>query len=295
MTSTRGNWLRCVLGGLAVLVVGAPTVRAQGPDPFKPYNWMYVPYTTAIGPAGPGAGQSAASMGRSALGGANQFDTYMMELQGAGRASREKYGIGMPYYRAAVDPLFDRDGRREYQPNRRTEATFEDTMDRVNQKYFAYFSEKDPKKRANLLRDYKLTQRTFSRSSLLNRRGGLREDLRGASELDTSPRARSDARLDDDRESPRDTLKSRTRSSEGAPGTSVRDRSGGASSRDRSIPPAPEIGSTTGRRAVRPGRTPSEVLDRSRRFDEKMPSSRRSIDGRSSDSRAIPAAPPLAD
>ena len=63
MTSTRGNWLRCVLGGLTVLVGGATNAWAQGfgPDPFRPYNSMYDPYVFGTAPAGWGGPNAAAA------------------------------------------------------------------------------------------------------------------------------------------------------------------------------------------------------------------------------------------
>jgi hypothetical protein len=285
MTSTRGNWLRSIFVGLTVLVMGASTVWAQGfgPDPFKPYNSIYAPYTSAIGPATPGAGQSVGVMGR----GPNQFQDYLNEIQGFSRAANEKYGIGLPYYRTAIDPRFDRDGRREYQPNRRTEPTFEETMDRVSQKYLAYFSEKDPQKRTTLIRDYNLAQRNLSRTPS-SRRSGLRDDLRGAGLSGLGLRNRSGAPLDDDPAIGRETLRSRNRGSDEG-GISRTGRGTGG----RTIPPAPEIDPLPSNRAGGHGRTPSETLDRARRFDDRMPSSRGSRDARPAGSRAIPAAPPL--
>ena len=88
MTSTRGNWLRSLLAGLGIVgaAAAAPTVWAQGfgPDPFRPYNSQYDAYTYPMGPATPDAG--GAAIPRSGVRSANQFQEYLNEIQGVGRA-----------------------------------------------------------------------------------------------------------------------------------------------------------------------------------------------------------------
>ncbi len=248
MTSTRGNWLRLVLAALSVLLMGVSTARAQGfgPDPYQPWSSMYEPYVRAIGPASPGAGQSGGAVGRAGWSSANQFQQYMLEQQGAWRAGVQRYGIGTPYYRSAVDPLFDTEGKRDYLPNRQTAQTFEDGMDRVTRKYLAYFSEKDPKKRAILMRDYRLTERNFNRL-MSSRRGSLPDELGGAARGGSGLRTGLGTRLDDENATAREMLRSRTRLSDGDTETS---RGGRAAAGDRVIPRAPEIGPSTGRRAT---------------------------------------------
>ncbi len=63
----------------------------------------------------------------------------------------------MPYYRSAVDPAFA-GANREYQPNRKSNRTFEQTQELLTQKYLAFFEERDPKRRAQLMRDYEQTR-----------------------------------------------------------------------------------------------------------------------------------------
>jgi hypothetical protein len=176
MVSSRNRWLRSLLAGLGILAapVGASTVWAQPIDPFRPFNSQYDAYRYPIGPATPEGGQSA-PMALSGVRGANQYQNYLNELQGAGGAGVEHNGIGMPYFRSAVDPRFDRDGSREYRPNRKTDETFERTQALITEKYFAYFTEKDPKKRAELLRNFNRARSQVTRA--LSARGAKSERL----------------------------------------------------------------------------------------------------------------------
>ena len=88
------------------------TLLAQGygPDPFRPYNSQYDPYTYPMGPASPAGGGRSDIMTRMGNSGANQYQGYLDELAGQARQGSERYGIGMPYYRSAVDPNFDPEG-----------------------------------------------------------------------------------------------------------------------------------------------------------------------------------------
>ena len=198
----------------------------------------------------------------------------------------------MPYFRAAVDPSFDVEGRRDYSPNRSSEPTFEENLDRVTRKYVAYFSEKDPTKRAILMRDYKLTERNFSRM-LASRRSVLRDSARSAAQPGSGVRGGSAGRVDETQAAARAMLNSRTRPSEG----DATARRRGDAAGDRAIPPAPDIlGVPSGRRTGRAGRTPTETLDRARRMEDDLPSTRGSTDRRPSrGSGTTPAPPPVDD
>ncbi len=167
MRSQRGDWLGSWV--LAAIFVVAPavstTVHAQpgfGPDPFWPYNNQYTPYTTPMGPASPDAGQGSPTVGRPGFAGANQFQSYLDGLSGPGRNASDRSTVGVPGYLSAVAPTFDR--RRDYVPNAKTTARFEDNQREVTEKYFAYFSERDPKKRAELLKAYQRARRQSTRS-----------------------------------------------------------------------------------------------------------------------------------
>jgi hypothetical protein len=207
-----------------------------------------------LGPSAADAAQSAAMM-RSGLRGANQFQNYLAEIQGLDRSGVEKYGQGLPYYRSAIDPRLDPDGKRDYRPNRRVDEPFEKTQTRLTAKYLAYFTETDPKKRAQLLREYQTFRRETARAMPLRRESPSR----------FKESAARDALGDGDRPSPRDRERepgatrsragSRTRLTEPVDGTS-----------SRTAPPPP-------RRPTRSGtssgteKTPSDILDRARRYE----------------------------
>jgi hypothetical protein len=271
MNSTRANWLRNISTGLVIFLAsaGASNVWAQnfGPDPFRPYNSQYDPYTYPTGPSVPGAGQGG--IPASGVRGANQFQNYLNELTGADRQGAEKYGIGLPYFRSAVDPRFDLKGNREYRPNKRTDRTFEQTQDLVTQKYFAFLTEKDPRKRTELLREYNVTRGRVSRAL-----SARREDSTRILEAATRPRAgvrppanadRADDALPPPLERrPRPSSVDRSTSSllPSNPYDSARPGS------SRSIPPAPAlIPRESSRASSSVRRSPSDILNRARRLN----------------------------
>jgi hypothetical protein len=266
MTSTRMNRLGPKIWTLCLLLTTAAgqAVRAQGfgPDPFRPYNNQYDAYTYPIAPGGADAAQTAAMM-RSGLRGANQFENYLAEIQGLGRSGTERYGQGLPYFRSAVDPNFDKGQKRDYRPNRSTERSFEETQQRLTAKYLAYFEERDPKKRAQLLREYQQYRRQTNRTLTAHRESSSRV-VQSADRVDSADRDRSST-TERGEETPRSTTRSaapRLRSSDSTTRTGP-----------RSTPPPP-------RRSSRPGspsgtlRTPSDVLDRAGRLDSSRGTSR---------------------
>ena len=202
MTSTHVSWLRRLIAGvtLGASVMGTTTVWAQGfgPDPFRPYNSQYEPYVRAIGPASPAAGQSAPM---NAIGnrGANQFQSFLNELQGPVNTfdpTGDRFGIGQPYYRSTVDPAFSRLYRPAFLPREKAERTFEETQRLINEKYFAYFEEKDPRKRARLLRDFNQAQSRVSRAFSARREDSSRI-LESATRTESEPRSRTTGRSTD--------------------------------------------------------------------------------------------------
>ena len=116
---------------------------------------------------------------------ANQFQEFLNELQGPSRGS-----AGTPYFRSAVDSSFSQRLRdaREYRPNRASDLSFEETQQQLSEKYFAYFDEKDPKKRARLLKDYSLARRQATRV-LSTRRESPDRILGAAGRLDADARS----------------------------------------------------------------------------------------------------------
>jgi hypothetical protein len=272
--------------GLAVVVLGATPARAQGfgPDPFRPFNSQYDAYVYPIGPADGGAGAAAFPRGVS---GANRFQDYLNQLQGAERAEIERYGIGMPYYRRSVDPSFDRDGKREYRPNRQSQRAFEDTQRLITDKYLDYFTERDPSKRVKLIRDYERVSREVGRALSTTREANPVDALDaatatlGASGRSRGTAGRAGADLPAATDSDRGAL---NRDRAGTP-PSLRDRANSARGLRRSevIPPAPRPG-----RRARRSADPEEALDRASRLRDLGP--RPGVIVR--DRRIAPDAPP---
>ncbi len=170
MTKTRGQWIRFLLAGLSIAAapLGLPAARAQGfgPDPFRPYNSQYDGYLRPLSDPGLAAGAAASARGGR---GDNAFQEYLNQLEGADRATSQRYGIGVPYWQARGDVKRD---RRDLKANRRAERSPEATLESINQKYLAYFSESDPRKRAVLLRDFSSTRRMSTRDAPLRREDG---------------------------------------------------------------------------------------------------------------------------
>jgi hypothetical protein len=266
MVWSRKRWLRSFLIGLGILAapLGASTVLAQPPiDPFRPFNSQYDPYRTPIGPASPDGGQSA-PMALSGVRGANQFQDYLTELQGAGRDGSQRSGIGVPYYRSAIDPRFDKNGDREYRPNRRADATFEQKQALITEKYFAYFTEKDPKKRAELLRNFNRARTQVTRA--LSARGAKSERLLDAvtrNDVDSRPSVATGRRTD----TLRKPAESKPRASSAGAPSPMPDSDRARDGLSPSIPPAPPLFPGLGTRGSRPRRSPSDILNRSLRLN----------------------------
>ena len=258
MTLTCAHRLRSLLAGLAILVVptGASVAWGQGmgPDPFRPYNRQYDPYTYPMAPPGAEAGQFVGGMPRSGIRGANQYQNYLDELQGSSRSGAERYGIGMPYYRSSVDSSYDPQGTREYRPNRKIDESYEQSQDLITRKYLAYFTEKDPKKRAMLLKDYNLTRGKVSRALSARRENpsGILDAAAGV-----GPEARRSAGAAASQ--PRSSSSDRGARSN-SPETTGRGSAG-------AIPPPPPVFGSGASSRSRTQRTPEDVLNRSRRLN----------------------------
>ncbi len=242
---------------LFVTVAGSEAVFAQGfgADPFRPYNNQYDAYTYPLGPPGADAAASAAMM-RSGLRGANQFQNYLTEMQGLGRAGTERYGQGLPYYRSVIDPRLDPDGKRDYRPNGEIERSFEKVQQRLTTKYLAYLNERDPQKRGQLLREFQRARRQTSRALSVRREDPRRfEEAATRTDLGSGGRASTSAR---------DAVTPKSASRSAVPGSRSSEPTTGTAPGAAAPPP---------RRSARSGslsgtqRTPSEVLDRARRME----------------------------
>jgi hypothetical protein len=262
MTATRLSplGLKVLVLGLLVTVARSPAVSAQnmGPDPFRPYNNQYDAFVFPMGPNGADAAMAAAMM-RSGLRGANQFQNYLSEVQGLGRSGAEKYGQGLPYYRSAIDPAYGRALNRDYRPNADAARSFEERQQELTAKYLAYFEERDPKKRAQLLREYQTLRRQTTRA--LSVRRGRSSELLGSAARNEAGRGDRSSLPEGDRET-QPTTRSKMqmrRPSDPATGAST-----------RSDAPPPPRRSTRSPSSSGSTRSPSEVLDRATRRMESL-------------------------
>src|SRR3954462_12810071 len=147
---------------MSLLIVPAIAPRASAqhtPDPYNivgEYNLgyqdsMYAAYPNGIGFSpnqGVLQGQSRSGVAR-----ANQFQSYLDGLEGRSGTSLGRGGGGIePYYRAhrQYDDVFNR----IYSPNEAADKTYYADQDQRTKKYLEYLKESDPKKRAQLYREY---------------------------------------------------------------------------------------------------------------------------------------------
>ena len=193
--------------------------------------------------------------------GANQFENYLNSLQTSAAGARAGgRGVGIPYFQAnrAYDPEFGR----IYQPNKLADQQFEANQASVNQLYFEYLREKDPKKRAEIFRNYNRARSRAGRE-LASPRGvpGAQPGTRSTPGARDAPTSSEDATGAKDRDllaapppAASDTTRSRARSA----------RSGADSSLG---PPPSPLGGSRASTGSGDGATPSQVLDRAARSD----------------------------
>lgn len=187
MVSTRNpaiDWMaRCgarlvLLAGLTAIDLRSNAVaQGFGPDPYRPYNSRYDPfvYPVAPGDLDYGYNQGFAPVTRNGARNANQFQNYLDSVRGPGNARTgggTGAGAGTPYFRS--DRTMDRDYDRVYQyhPNRQADAKYDSNQEEVSKLYFQYLRQKDPKKRAELFREYSRARAQADRA--LSTAGGSR-------------------------------------------------------------------------------------------------------------------------
>jgi hypothetical protein len=188
-------------------------------------------------------------MPRDGTRGANQFQDYLEGLNGEGRSTSDRAGIGVPYYRSAVDPNFGPRGTnlRQYQPNANSSARFERAQRTVADKYLAYFSERDPARRAELMKEYGEARREAARVIT----GGTRSPSRI---LDSSTRLDAGSRR-------------ATGSGPGSARPPTTNRPGAREDRFGPAPAVPPVGSARSSGSARSRVVPEDVLNRSRAMD----------------------------
>jgi hypothetical protein len=240
---------------LGVLFTTPVHAQGFGPDPFQPYNSQYAPFITPIAPGpldygfGPGRG----------IRGANQFEAYLNSLQTSAAGARAGgAGVGIPHFQA--NRAYDRDFGRIYQPNKAADQRFEANQANVNQLYFEYLREKDPKKRAELFRNYTKARMRADRDLASPRGvpgaqpGTQATRLEGRS---TRTEGATGARNRDLLSAPppvtSSTTRPRTRSAQSGVGSL--------------LGPPPPLGGSRASSSSDLGITPSQVLDRASRSD----------------------------
>ena len=173
--------LPAALGLLAALPAGA--LAQHTPDPYNivgEYNLQYEPFMYATPPndlsALPNQGSLAPPAGNRS---ANRFQTYMdnVEMGDTVETSRSgdsrHTGPGVPYWRARG--RFDDDPyRNSYRPNENADQSYYDNQKKLNKIYTKAMDEKDPKKRAEVLREYNLENLRAARKLSSGRNGAER-------------------------------------------------------------------------------------------------------------------------
>ena len=154
----------------------------------------------------------------------------------------------MPYYRSSVSPLYGPAGSRQYEPNRRSNQSFEQAQKRVADRYFEYYAQRDPAKRADLLREYRAARRD-AQYATTGREGSSARGLASPSSRDRGAGRAGDL-------------------GSAAGRTGVLDRTGAGGDRFGPAPEVPGIGSARSSAAPRSREsTPTDVLNRSRAMD----------------------------
>jgi len=147
--AARRAGLRLAVGAAGALpLVLVPTAGAQGfgPDPFRPYNSQYDSAVFPIAPGPMSAFGNTLTNQNLGVRGANQFENYLESI-GEGRAGTRRYD--------QANRAYDRQFGRQYQPNRKADAGFQERQSEISDLYFRYLRENDPRKRAALLQQYK--------------------------------------------------------------------------------------------------------------------------------------------
>jgi hypothetical protein len=303
--------LMVVLAVAWVVLAGAKSL-AQGltPDPYNIVgegNAQYAPFMYAVQPT---AGSMFPNQDRllqdhAGYRYANRFQSFMEGLNGPGLEGDlgpgGRAGLGTPYYRA--NRRYDRDFDRLYRPNRDADATYYSSQEARNTKYFEAMQEKDPQKRARLLREYNLENLRAARNLSLNRPAPERESgraapgptgsvrdplldapgpapdasgarrptssLRGSSALDGAPGTAPGSRATQTVR-PRSTLDTRRPVVRPSPGRPVRPSLEGMDNDLDTVPPSRRSGLDPLLDNVAPRRSPSDVLQRSESLDRRI-------------------------
>jgi hypothetical protein len=269
-----GPALLTAAAALCLALPGSASGQGHTPDPYNivgEYNSQFEPYMYATYPNASGVVPNQGRLtGRSGFVGANQFQSYLEDLDGAGLDESGRFptrsGPGNPYYRAFR--RYDQEFQRTYRPNEAADKSFYSNLQQRNEKYFQAMREPDSKKRAQLLREYNLENLRAARS-LSGGRNAERE-----AERDRFSDRSAVAPADDEPSAPPPTRRSAaspapSRSAAGAPvgaGSGAAAPSSARSLRGpSSVIPSPASRSPSAPRSTATPSTRSELLDRASR------------------------------
>jgi hypothetical protein len=246
---------------LGVLLATAARGQGFGPDPFQPYNSQYAPFITPVAPGPMDYGYNS-GMARG-IRGANQFENYLQSLETSAAGARAgNAGVGVPHFQA--NRAYDREFDRLYQPNKAADKRFKANQASVNQWYFDYLREKDPKKRAEIFRNYNRERSRADRELELASPRGV---------LGAQPGTRSTTRREGRATSPEDTTRAKDRDPLATPPPAISDtpRSRARSARsdaDSALGPSPSpLGGSRASTFSGGSATPSQILNRAARPD----------------------------
>lgn len=234
--ATGSAWLLLAISPLSALAQGF------GPDPFRPFNSQYDSYVYPIAP-GPYDPVGNPGLNRAGVRGANQFDDY---LNGIGSTANRYDQL----YRSQISSQ-----RRGFKPSSEADAKFEDQQSSLTTLYFKYLRERDPVKRAALLKQYTKARKESAREVPTAART---TSGRKAQKPKAGVDAADDSAMED--ESGDDAAARVVSPPRRAAGRAASPR---ARTRD-AVPPPPSItgGSASGSTARSRDRKPSEILDR---------------------------------
>lgn len=178
-------------GLLGLAAIGsAPRAMAQDhtPDPYKPYNAAYDSFVYPTYPNSYGLVPNQGILqGRAGYSGANRFQDFIDGGDyGDAPFSPRRTGPGVPYYSAYR--RYDRDYDRVYQPNKDVDETYYKDQQARHDKYLEYLREKDPRRRAELLREYTQQSQRVARD-LAGSRNSLSRAGSGSSSASRTPAA----------------------------------------------------------------------------------------------------------
>lgn len=246
MAASHATFLRSGAGlsALATMVLGLCNVaKAQDhtPDPYKPYNAAYESFVYPVYPGSEGYYPNQGVLnGRTAMSRSNQFQDFLDDLDASdrpGEGGRRRGGLGIPYYEASRG-VSDTRSRRADSPSATRDDQFYADQQARHDSYIKYLRERDPKKRAELYREYMQGSSRLSREL---------SSVRGRTESTSSKKASAN-RL----------------SAEAGAG-----RSGAAVKKGASTKPRAKAAPSSGRGPAPKSETPSDILKRSKEMENK--------------------------